>query len=128
MLQSSDEEFEYDDGVGEGEDEEIYISDSEGEAAPVQQHYQPSPPPVPNARAARVPQPAFAQAQQYMNPNAFQAGFGGHAFARPPASAFRRQYKAYSTAILEIQQGRSYNNGARSNLMYGGKSQFFLAL
>lgn len=57
-----------------------------------------------------------------INPNAFQPGFGGHAFARPPASAFRRQYRAFSTAILEIQQGRSYGGG-RSNLMYGGKSQ-----
>lgn len=56
-----------------------------------------------------------------MNPAAFQAGFGGHAFARPPASAFRRQYRAYSTAILEIQQGRGYAGGGRSNLMYGGK-------
>lgn len=58
---------------------------------------------------------------RFLNPNAFQAGFGGHAFARPPASAFRRQYRAYSTAILEVQQGRSYGGG-RSNLMYGGKS------
>ncbi|BGP29974.1 hypothetical protein JCM10296v2_001726 [Rhodotorula toruloides] len=57
---------------------------------------------------------------RFLNPNAFQAGFGGHAFARPPASAFRRQYRAYSTAILEVQQGRSYGGG-RSNLMYGGK-------
>lgn len=58
---------------------------------------------------------------RFLNPGAFQAGFGGHAFARPPASAFRRQYRAYSTAILEVQQGRSYSGG-RANLMYGGKS------
>ncbi|GAA5885248.1 hypothetical protein JCM6882_009537 [Rhodosporidiobolus microsporus] len=58
--------------------------------------------------------------RRFLNPNAFQAGFGGHAFARPPASAFRRQYRAYSTAILEVQQGRSYSGG-RSNLMFGGK-------
>ncbi|SCV69547.1 BQ2448_2567 [Microbotryum intermedium] len=69
--------------------------------------------------------PTFGQAARhglgrYINPNAFQAGFGGHAFARPPASAFRRQYRAYSTAILEVQRGRSYGGG-RSNLMYGGK-------
>ena len=57
-----------------------------------------------------------------LNPNAFQPGFGGHAFARPPASAFRRQYRAFSTAILESQQGRSFGGG-RSNLMYGGKSE-----
>ncbi|GAA6055756.1 hypothetical protein JCM3770_006144 [Rhodotorula araucariae] len=57
---------------------------------------------------------------RFLNPGAFQAGFGGHAFARPPASAFRRQYRAYSTAILEVQQGRSYSGG-RANLMYGGK-------
>ena len=59
---------------------------------------------------------------RYLNPAAFGAGFGGHAFARPPASAFRRQYRAYSTAILEIQQGRGYQTGGRANLMYGGKS------
>ncbi|KDE03356.1 hypothetical protein MVLG_06162 [Microbotryum lychnidis-dioicae p1A1 Lamole] len=69
--------------------------------------------------------PTFGQAARqamgrFINPNAFQAGFGGHAFARPPASAFRRQYRAYSTAILEVQRGRSYGGG-RSNLMYGGK-------
>jgi ubiquitin fusion degradation protein 1 len=58
---------------------------------------------------------------RFLNPAAFQPGFGGHAFAKPPASAFRRQYRAYSTAILEVQQGRSYGGG-RSNLMFGGKS------
>ena len=79
------------------------------------QHIQPPPVPVPQPRAPRVP-------QHYMNPGAFQAGFGGHAFARPPASAFRRQYRAYSTAILEGQQGRTFNGG-RANLMYGGKSE-----
>ncbi|KAG0666585.1 ubiquitin fusion degradation protein [Rhodotorula mucilaginosa] len=57
---------------------------------------------------------------RFLNPAAFQPGFGGHAFAKPPASAFRRQYRAYSTAILEVQQGRSYGGG-RSNLMFGGK-------
>ncbi|GAA5989359.1 hypothetical protein JCM10908_001277 [Rhodotorula pacifica] len=57
---------------------------------------------------------------RFLNPAAFQPGFGGHAFAKPPASAFRRQYRAYSTAILEVQQGRSYSGG-RSNLMFGGK-------
>lgn len=56
-----------------------------------------------------------------MHPGAFQAGFGGHAFARAPAQSFRRQYKAYSTAILEVQEGRSWGGG-RTNLMYGGKS------
>ncbi|GJN88646.1 hypothetical protein Rhopal_001612-T1 [Rhodotorula paludigena] len=64
---------------------------------------------------------------RFLNPNAFQAGFGGHAFARPPASAFRRQYRAYSTAILEVQQGRSYGGG-RANLMYGGKTQLDIEL
>ncbi|GAA6061602.1 hypothetical protein JCM10212_000910 [Sporobolomyces blumeae] len=58
--------------------------------------------------------------RRFLNPRAFEAGFGGHAFARPPAGAFRRQYRAYSTAILEVQQGRSYNGG-RQNLMFGGK-------
>lgn len=64
------------------------------------------------------------QAGRYLNPNIFQAGFGGHAMARPPASAFRRQYRAYSTAILEIQQGRGHLTGGRANVMYGGKSEF----
>lgn len=58
-----------------------------------------------------------------MHPGAFQAGFGGHAFARAPAQSFRRQYKAYSTAILEVQEGRSWGGG-RTNLMYGGKSAY----
>ena len=61
---------------------------------------------------------------RFLNPAAFQPGFGGHAFAKPPASAFRRQYRAYSTAILEVQQGRSYGGG-RSNLMFGGKSAWW---
>ncbi|KAL8278744.1 hypothetical protein RQP46_008813 [Phenoliferia psychrophenolica] len=113
---SSDEEFEFGD-----EDDQVYIDDDEDDdmqpapqhqQAPAQQ-YQPPPAPMPNPRAPRIP-------QQYMNPGAFQAGFGGHAFARPPASAFRRQYRAYSTAILEVQQGRSFGGG-RANLMYGGK-------
>ncbi|GAA5875600.1 hypothetical protein JCM3774_006114 [Rhodotorula dairenensis] len=62
----------------------------------------------------------MAGISRFLNPAAFQPGFGGHAFAKPPASAFRRQYRAYSTAILEVQQGRSYGGG-RSNLMFGGK-------
>ncbi|GAA5848323.1 hypothetical protein JCM8547_004478 [Rhodosporidiobolus lusitaniae] len=70
--------------------------------------------------AAAATAPGGSGLRRFLNPNAFQAGFGGHAFARPPASAFRRQYRAYSTAILEVQQGRSYSGG-RSNLMFGGK-------
>ena len=87
--------------------------------------------PVPQRAAPIVvPPPQQFQGQgqiqvpggRYMNPAMFQAGFGGHAFARPPASAFRRQYRAYSTAILEIQQGRGHLTGGRANVMYGGKS------
>ncbi|KAI5479594.1 ubiquitin fusion degradation protein 1 [Pseudohyphozyma bogoriensis] len=116
---SSDEEFEYQD-FGD-DDDEVYIPSDDDDAynAPVA-----APAPAPARRSAHQPPPAplnhFQQAQQYVNPGAFQAGFGGHAFARPPAGAFRKSYKAYSTAILEVQQGRSYGGG-RSNLMYGGK-------
>ncbi|KAK4704885.1 ubiquitin fusion degradation protein 1, partial [Phenoliferia sp. Uapishka_3] len=114
---SSDEEFDY----GDEEDDQIFIDDDDDDMQPAPQqaaqaqapYYQAQPLPLPNARVPQVP-------QQYINPGAFQAGFGGHAFARPPASAFRRQYRAYSTAILEVQQGRSYGGG-RANLMYGGK-------
>ena len=81
--------------------------------------------PAPRAQAPAIPfqQNPIGMGGRYLNPAAFSAGFGGHAFARPPASAFRRQYRAYSTAILEIQQGRGYQTGGRANLMYGGKSQ-----
>lgn len=81
-------------------------------------------------RAVPVPfqQNPIRPGGRYLNPAAFQAGFGGHAFARPPASAFRRQYRAYSTAILEIQQGRGDHSGGRANLMYGGKSTSSLDL
>lgn len=112
---SSDEEFDF----GDDEDQ-VYIDDDDDmqpvpHQQPQAQYHPPAlPVPAPAPRIPRVP-------QQYMNPGAFQAGFGGHAFARPPASAFRRQYRAYSTAILEVQQGRSYGGG-RANLMYGGKS------
>lgn len=46
-----------------------------------------------NPPAAAMGQNDMFQAARYLNPGAFQAGFGGHAFARPPASAFRRSYK-----------------------------------
>ncbi|PLW37812.1 hypothetical protein PCASD_11313 [Puccinia coronata f. sp. avenae] len=48
-------------------------------------------------------------------------GFGGHPTMRPPARAFSKTYKAYSTAILEIKQGRGERTGGRSNVMHGGK-------
>ncbi|KAM0792358.1 hypothetical protein ACM66B_005038 [Microbotryomycetes sp. NB124-2] len=63
---------------------------------------------------------AAAGARRALHPGAFQAGFGGHAFAHAPAGAFRKSFKAYSTAILEVQEGRSFGAG-RKNLMYGGK-------
>ncbi|KAK4058800.1 ubiquitin fusion degradation protein [Microbotryomycetes sp. JL221] len=63
---------------------------------------------------------ALGQGPRRMPQGAFQAGFGGHAFAHAPAGAFRKSFKAYSTAILEVQEGRSYGAG-RKNLMYGGK-------
>ncbi|EOR01291.1 Ubiquitin fusion degradation protein 1 [Wallemia ichthyophaga EXF-994] len=41
------------------------------------------------------------------------AGFGGHAFGRPPASAFTQHYKAFSVAMM--------GGNERPNLQYGGK-------
>lgn len=49
-------------------------------------------------------------------------GYGGHPSIRPPARAFSKSYHAYSTAILEIKQGRGERTGGRSNVMHGGKS------
>ncbi|POW11469.1 hypothetical protein PSTT_05255 [Puccinia striiformis] len=40
-------------------------------------------------------------------------GFGGHPSMRPPARAFSKTYKAYSTAILEIKEGRGERTGGR---------------
>lgn len=51
-------------------------------------------------------------------------GYGGHPTMRPPARAFSKTYKAYSTAILEIKQGRGERTGGRSNVMHGGKSDY----
>ncbi|KAG0152138.1 hypothetical protein CROQUDRAFT_667464 [Cronartium quercuum f. sp. fusiforme G11] len=48
-------------------------------------------------------------------------GYGGHPSIRPPARAFSKGYRAYSTAILEIKQGRGERTGGRSNVMHGGK-------
>ena len=131
-LQSSDEEFQdlpsdYDDEFHD--DDDFSIDDDplvpaarapQG-PAPVQ-HYQPPPAPLGGLFADAAAAAGTGFGGRYTHPGAFQAGFGGHAFARPPANAFRRQYRAYSTAILEVQEGRSYGGG-RSNLMYGGKSE-----
>ncbi|GAA5875584.1 hypothetical protein JCM16303_000674 [Sporobolomyces ruberrimus] len=127
---SSDEEFQdYDE---DAYDSDLFIEDDQPQAAaqprptepaPVRR-YQAPPPPLDDSDDERDPYATAAGPanglRRFLNPNAFQAGFGGHAFAKPPASAFRRQYRAYSTAILEIQQGRSYSGG-RQNLMFGGK-------
>ncbi|GAA6024984.1 hypothetical protein JCM11491_002810 [Sporobolomyces phaffii] len=135
---SSDEEFQdYDE---DAYDSDLFIDDDPpaapahprpAEPAPIRR-YQAPPPPLaadsdddadaadPYAAAAGPQRGGGGGLRRFLNPNAFQAGFGGHAFARPPASSFRRQYRAYSTAILEVQQGRGYNSG-RQNLMFGGK-------
>ncbi|KAK4053847.1 ubiquitin fusion degradation protein [Microbotryomycetes sp. JL201] len=63
---------------------------------------------------------AAAAGRRGPHPGAFQAGFGGHAFAHAPAGAFRKSLRAYSAAILEVQEGRSYGLG-RKNFLYGGK-------
>lgn len=60
-------------------------------------------------------------------------GFGGHGHAPAPPSAFNRPYRAYSSAIHEIQQGRGnagahVTDGGRTQVMFGGQSaQSFLA-
>ncbi|GAA6029224.1 hypothetical protein JCM8097_003576 [Rhodosporidiobolus ruineniae] len=143
----SDEEFhDFDSDDENAYDSDLYIDDDQpqqhhqhqqqarpAEPAPIRR-YQPPPAPLGGGGAADdSDDDAYGQGgggyaaaaggsglRRFLNPAAFRAGFGGHAFARPPASAFRRQYRAYSTAILEVQQGRSYNGG-RANLMYGGK-------
>ncbi|CAH7667469.1 ubiquitin fusion degradation protein UFD1-domain-containing protein [Phakopsora pachyrhizi] len=48
-------------------------------------------------------------------------GFGNHPMMRVPARAFSTNYRAYSTAILEIKEGRGERTGGRSNVMHGGK-------
>lgn len=47
---------------------------------------------------------------------------GGHPMMRPAASSWKKNYRAYSTAILEIKQGRGDHGGGRANLHNGGKS------
>jgi ubiquitin fusion degradation protein 1 len=54
-------------------------------------------------------------------------GWGGHAFGVPSASSFNQTYTAFSTAILEIDQGKgSARHGmagsGRDNVNFGGKS------
>lgn len=117
--QSSDEEFQDLPSEEEYEDydDEAFIVDDDPPAPRLA-------PPIPQQPARNAGgglNDLFGGLANRMNPGAFQAGFGGHAFARAPANAFRRQYKAYSTAILEVQEGRSWGGG-RANLMYGGKS------
>lgn len=56
------------------------------------------------------------------------AALGGGAAAPAPPSAFNRTYRAYSSAIHEIQQGRgnagaSMMDGGRTQVMFGGQSE-----
>lgn len=128
-LQSSDnEDHTYEDFDDYSDNDEIIIDDDD-DIQITEPERQAPPPPAPPARTTRQstsnnnnPTPPL---QGYIPPGAFQAGFGGNAFARPPASMFRRGYRAFSTAILEVQQGRGHLGGGsgRSNLMYGGKSK-----
>ncbi|GAA94088.1 hypothetical protein E5Q_00735 [Mixia osmundae IAM 14324] len=51
---------------------------------------------------------------------------GGHGMGyQASAAAFRQNYRAYSTAVFEIREGRADGTGVhgqgRANLMYGGK-------
>ena len=55
-------------------------------------------------------------------------GMHGHGGAPAPPSAFNRPYKAYSSAIHEIQQGRgsagaTMASGGREQVMFGGQSE-----
>ena len=54
------------------------------------------------------------------------AGAGAHHGMNPAAGSFRMSYRAYSTAILEIQRGRAdgtvYGASGRDNVNFGGKS------
>ena len=57
-------------------------------------------------------------------------GFGGHGHSPAPPSAFNKPYRAYSSAIHEIQQGRGnagahVTDGGRTQVMFGGQSGFF---
>ncbi|KAI9603986.1 hypothetical protein H4Q26_003596 [Puccinia striiformis f. sp. tritici PST-130] len=52
-------------------------------------------------------------------------GFGGHPSMRPPARAFSKTYKAYSTAILEIKEGRGERTGGRSNVCMVEKVEIY---
>lgn len=59
-------------------------------------------------------------------------GAGGHQGYGPSASAYRQTYRAYSTAILEIQRGRAdgvvYGTSGRDNVNFGGKSTYWKPL
>lgn len=53
-------------------------------------------------------------------------GFGGHGHSPAPPSAFNKPYRAYSSAIHEIQQGRGnagahVTDGGRTQVMFGGQ-------
>lgn len=57
-------------------------------------------------------------------------GFGAHMNAPAPPSAFNHPYRAYSSAIHEIQQGRgnagaNVIDGGRAQVMFGGQSEPF---
>jgi hypothetical protein len=91
---------------------------------------QPSPPPP----IARRPFPWAGQQDTGTNPLAAMMGMDATGFRgmggmlggmgsgfHPSAGIFRRNYNAYSMAILEVQQGRGGYSG-RENAMYGGKS------
>jgi len=132
LLKSSDnEEAAYEDFDDYSDNDDIFIDDDDDDVQLAQPAHHAPPPPAPPSRMTRSsgqhqPPPPL---QGYLPPGAFQAGFGGNAFARPPASMFRRGYRAFSTAILEVQQGRGHLGGGsgRSNLMYGGKSELQVA-
>jgi len=106
--------------------------EDENDDMPTFQGYNPAPP---------QPQPAYNNPYQHPALNNFmgggfggaagfggmmQAAMGGHIGAPAPPSAFNRSYRAYSSAIHEIQQGRgnagaSVMDGGRTQVMFGGQ-------
>jgi len=121
MYEDSDNEEGYHD---EDDDLEEIRGEAERNRRNVQQPIRNQVPPMRAAPPQVIPQAGWGlgrAAIQHMLGN-FASG-GGHPFARPSASLFRSDYKAWSTSIHEAGQGRLERiDGGRQNLMFGGNS------
>jgi hypothetical protein len=112
-------------------DDEMELDFGDDAFAPVQNQ----PPPPPPIARRQFPwgghqqvtgaNPLAAMMGMRMDGAAGMGGMlGGYGTGfQPSAGVFRRNYNAYSMAILEVQQGRGGYSG-RENAMYGGKSAF----